>query len=133
MFAPIACDVTHDECVRGAFGFSLSEIASLADEFLEDLDVRLSFLDEVKTSQAAYRHGEYIEYSMSDVLSRLRQRTGQPGPPPSDEALYRYRVQSGYDSDVDYDMDIDELETDVEENFDMDEVEGHLTGVDLFA
>ncbi|KAF8908244.1 hypothetical protein CPB85DRAFT_1456136 [Mucidula mucida] len=110
LFTPIACDITHDNRVRGAFGFSLPQVTSLAEELLEDLDVQLSFIDEVKASEPAYRHEEYIEYSMSDVLCRLRQRTGQPGL--EEEGLYHY-----------CDTDSEGSESDDEENIEMDEVE----------
>ncbi|KAF9028808.1 hypothetical protein BDZ89DRAFT_1133432 [Hymenopellis radicata] len=108
LFAPISCDITHDERVRGAFGFSLPEVTSLAEELLEDMNVRMSFLDEVKASEPAYRHKDYIEYSMNDVLCRLRQRTGQPGL--EEEEFYYYRDSDDSDSDDDEDIEMEEVE-----------------------
>ncbi|KAF9028804.1 hypothetical protein BDZ89DRAFT_748418 [Hymenopellis radicata] len=105
---PISCDITHDERVRGAFGFSLPEVTSLAEELLEDMNVRMSFLDEVKASEPAYRHKDYIEYSMNDVLCRLRQRTGQPGL--EEEEFYYYRDSDDSDSDDDEDIEMEEVE-----------------------
>ncbi len=110
LFTPIGCDITHDERIRGTFGFSLPEVTSLADEFLEDLDDRLSFLDEIKASQPAYRHEEYIELSMNDVLGHLRQRTGQPGLENVDEETYLDHDNDDDTSDDDSDIEMDEVE-----------------------
>ncbi|KAF8911725.1 hypothetical protein CPB85DRAFT_1434763 [Mucidula mucida] len=67
---------TDDDRVRGAFGFTLPEVQALAAEALGEVE-GIKFVDELKQCPAAYRRGDYIEYSMDDVLERLKPRIGQ--------------------------------------------------------
>ncbi|KAF9019594.1 hypothetical protein BDZ89DRAFT_1164603 [Hymenopellis radicata] len=77
LFEHIARDVSDEERVRGAFGFTLPEVQELAAEALGEAE-GIKFVDELKHSPA-YRSGDYVEYSMEDVLGRLRSRTMSAG------------------------------------------------------
>ncbi|KAF8991036.1 hypothetical protein BDZ89DRAFT_1086858 [Hymenopellis radicata] len=77
LFEHIARDVSDEERVRGAFGFTLPEVQELAAEALGEAE-GIKFVDELKHSPA-YRSGNYVEYSMEDVLGRLRSCTMSAG------------------------------------------------------
>ncbi|KAF9024027.1 hypothetical protein BDZ89DRAFT_1069403 [Hymenopellis radicata] len=78
LFDEITIDKSEWKAAHRALGFSQSEVAALAAECLPTEDVEPFIQEVVRTLHAYVSEYEMLRtYSMSDVLAKLRQRTGQ--------------------------------------------------------
>ncbi|KAF8876192.1 hypothetical protein CPB85DRAFT_1568154 [Mucidula mucida] len=90
IFDQIARDISHEACVHGAFGYTWDQIRALADEVLSTPEERAECLEIIQSTCAKHQDPErkYVEYSVDDVLTRLRGQKGLPARHPSPEPFY---------------------------------------------
>ncbi|KAF8876184.1 hypothetical protein CPB85DRAFT_1568153 [Mucidula mucida] len=90
IFDRIARDISNEASVHGAFGYTWDQIKALADEVLSTPEERAECLEIIQSTCAKHQDPErkYVEYSVDDVLTRLREQKGLPAQLPSPEPIY---------------------------------------------
>ncbi|KAF8911781.1 hypothetical protein CPB85DRAFT_1303421, partial [Mucidula mucida] len=90
IFDLIARDISNEASVHGAFGYTWDQIKALADEVLSTPEERAECLEIIQSTCAKHQDPErkYVEYSVDDVLTRLREQKGLPARHPSPEPMY---------------------------------------------
>lgn len=77
--SPITHDISNEDIVAGAFGFTLLEVENLARELLRDAIAESELVAQVKRLDNRYAFGKTSNtaYPMNEVLALLRERTGE--------------------------------------------------------
>ncbi len=89
LFEGIACDISDESSVHGAFGYTWDEVTALADEVLPTAEMRTQCLGAIQSNCLKYHdpEGKHVEYSVDDVLTSLREQIGLPARYPSPELI----------------------------------------------
>ncbi|KAF8876193.1 hypothetical protein CPB85DRAFT_1259945 [Mucidula mucida] len=89
LFEGIACDISDESSVHGAFGYTWDEVTALADEVLPTAEMRTQCLGAIQSHCLKYHdpEGKHVEYSVDDVLTSLREQIGLPARYPSPELI----------------------------------------------